>query len=235
MRALRSLIWKELSEQAWKLAFGCVLLAGFVAVALETRVAQDESTVRLTVFFGALILPILTATGVVAREREDGDLRCLLSLPVRPSVVFAVKTGVGLAASVLPLLVAALSVFVLAGDREVPGAVLVVLYASGGVTAMALFVWTVSLGMFSSTQAAVGLVGFLVVIISFVLTSLVMTDWHIAAPWTPLAPYIEGSMAHHTHVDAGRWIAAAFAQVPLCGLAWVFALWRFAAASSKES
>ena len=58
-RVLASLLWKEGCEQRWKLAFGCVILTGLMAVGLRVRILPDREVLYLVLFVGALLLPVL--------------------------------------------------------------------------------------------------------------------------------------------------------------------------------
>src|SRR5687767_3135298 len=114
----QSLIWKEWREQRWKLGFGCVLLMGFTLVGLRTRISPDEGIIGMVTFFGALLLPVLNAMGLVAAERDEGSLQTLLRLPISPKRIFLVKTAMGAIVAAAPFLACALIAFFIAGGRE---------------------------------------------------------------------------------------------------------------------
>ena len=56
-KIIPSLLWKEWHEQRWKLALACVMLMGYTAVALRTRVVPDFLVVASAVLFGSIMLP----------------------------------------------------------------------------------------------------------------------------------------------------------------------------------
>jgi hypothetical protein len=55
---MRSLIWKEWHEQRWQLAFGCVMLMSFAAIALRARLVSDETMAFIVIAIAALILSV---------------------------------------------------------------------------------------------------------------------------------------------------------------------------------
>lgn len=185
---IRSLLWKEWHEQWWKLVFGCVLLAGFLAIGLRTRLLPDVAILILNMFIGAFLLPIFASMDVVAAEREQGSLDYLLSLPIRPWVSFMLKTAIGLLLCILPFVVAFAVAMLVAGEREVRIAITLGIFIRGIALGSLLFIWTLSLGIAQSTEARAALIGIAVVVI-WVAIGLAGVSWDYAWNWG-IIPYL---------------------------------------------
>ncbi|MBN1344410.1 MAG: hypothetical protein JXQ73_17105 [Phycisphaerae bacterium] len=152
-KALRSLLWKEWREQRWKVAFGCVILGGYTAIGLQTRLLPDETILLLGVFIAASSLPILASMDLVAAERAEGSLPVLLALPVRPSVTFVLKTAVGATTCAAPMLVAFILACLIAGGREISITRITHILLGGLGGALSFYVWAHCLGVRQSTEA----------------------------------------------------------------------------------
>ncbi len=161
---MRQLIWKEWHEQAWKLAFGCIVLSAMAAIGLHARMVADATVVEWVCFVGVTLLPVLSSTGLVPAERADGGLASLLAMPVPPRRVLAAKTAAGLVLCVGPLLTAAAVTVALAGGREAATGPLLELYGRSALSAAALFVWmlAVTVRLPSEARAALVAVGVLI-------------------------------------------------------------------------
>ncbi len=150
---------KEWHEQRWKLAFGCVILMGFAAIGLRTRLIDDRSILLMAVAIGAFILPLFIGMGVVASDRAEGSLATLLALPIRPSLVLMVKLAVGLAASLAPLAGVGLVTWLIAGQREMAARDTLGLLALQATVGAMVLLWTVTLGVRQTTEARAALLG----------------------------------------------------------------------------
>ena len=153
------LLWKEWHEQRSKLGFGCLMLMSITAIALKTRLMPDVSVVWLGIFIGSFVLPLMAAMGVVAAERADRTLDRLISLPVRPWRLMAVKTLAGAVSCAAPLIGAALVTVFVAGNREIASEHILTMYCFGIGSAVVLFMWTLALGIGQPSEGRVGLVG----------------------------------------------------------------------------
>jgi hypothetical protein len=142
---VRNLLWKEWHEQAWQLAFGCVVLSAMAAIGLHARMVPDSAMVDWVCFLGVMGLPVLASTALVPAERADGGLASLVALPVTPARILAAKTLLGLLLCAGPLLVAGAVSVVLAGGREVYTGEIVATYGRSALSASALFVWMLAL------------------------------------------------------------------------------------------
>ena len=158
-KVILSLIWKEWHEQRWKLAFGCVLLMSLALIGLQARLTRDEGIVALTMALGGVLLPIFVAMGLVASERAEGTFTTLMSMPVRPHTVFAVKLVIGAALTAMPLVGAAAVTLLVAGNREMATSMIVRVYIVGIVLAAMTMIWTVCLGVRQPTEARTGMIG----------------------------------------------------------------------------
>ena len=99
---IRTLLWKEWHEHRWKLVFGCVMLMAYVAIGLRARLWPDIVTVAAGLFPGAFILAVFTTMGITATERNEGSFDVLLSRPISPRKILAVKTLVAIPVSATP-------------------------------------------------------------------------------------------------------------------------------------
>jgi len=155
----KSLIWKEWHEQRWKLGFGCVLLTTFTFVGLYTRVGSDESIMGLVAFFGAVLLPLLNAMGLVAAEREEGSFQTLIRLPISVRQVFFVKFAMAALVVALPLLASGAIALAIAGNREMPSTRLITLFILSAGSAVVTFLWTSVAGIRQPTEARAAVAG----------------------------------------------------------------------------
>jgi ABC-type transport system involved in multi-copper enzyme maturation permease subunit len=160
---MRALFWKEWCEQRWKLAFGCVLVMGYAAVALKSRLFMDEGIVASAAVVGPMAMALLASMGLVAAERSEGSLGTLLALPVESWKIFVVKMVMGALVCTGPLLGSAVLSVVMAGGREISGSRMVSFYWAGFAFGLALFVWMVAFGISQPSEARAGLVGIAVI------------------------------------------------------------------------
>ncbi len=174
-RILRNLAWKEWREHGWKMAFGCALLASLCFIGLRARIAEDRVVVLLTAFLGGLLLPVFVAMGLVAEDRSRGSLKVLLSMPVRPTAVLAVKVVVGVLITVVPLAAAAGVVLMVAGEREMASEMTLRAFLETSVLAVLTMVWTVCFGVRQGSEARVRLVG-LAVLTVWGITMVLMSE-----------------------------------------------------------
>ena len=154
---MMSLIWKEWHEQRWKLAFGALVLSAFALIGLRTRVVADETLLTWVCFLGIMLLPILTAMGLVPAERQEGTIQSLLALPVSSRRIFVAKTILGLAVCAGPLVCAAIVSILVAGGRELSGREMIDLYLRSIAAAVVLFAWMFALTIRLPTEARAGL------------------------------------------------------------------------------
>jgi ABC-type transport system involved in multi-copper enzyme maturation permease subunit len=156
---IKALFWKEWCEQRWKLAYGCVLLMGFVAVGLRSRIVEDEGIVIMSVVGGSILIPLLVGMGLVAAERSDGSLGMLLALPVRSWKIFAVKMAMGILVCVGPIVGCMVLSLVMAAGREMSASRITVFYLDGVAFGIVMLVWMVAFSIRQPNEARAGLVG----------------------------------------------------------------------------
>jgi ABC-type transport system involved in multi-copper enzyme maturation permease subunit len=156
---MRKLIWKEWREQSWKLGFGCVVLGALAVIGLQARIVADETIMMCVCFLGLTLLPVLSSTGLIPAERAEGSLESLLSLPIAPWKILAVKTAMGVLLCAVPMLLAAGASVYMAGGREMTTAAIVDLYGRSALTALSLFIWMLALTAHLPSEARAGLVG----------------------------------------------------------------------------
>lgn len=230
---MRNLFWKEWREQRWKMAFGCVMLVSFCAIGLRARMVPDFTIIILTAFFGGPLLALLTAMGVVGRDRGEGSLDYLLALPVAPYRVLGVKMLVGLANCFVPVLGVGLVASIVAGGREMTFLQIFGTVGVGLWLATHLLVWSVAIGIRQPSEARAGLVGVGVIVgwglyfllIMAITPNTATTPFFLAL--TPLTCLGLGDYAPHMAHFEGypMWIgllALAFAaqSLWLVGLSW---------------
>jgi hypothetical protein len=152
-----SLIWKEWHEQRWKLAFGALVLCAFALIGLRTRVVADETLLTWVCFLGIMLLPILTAMGLVPAERQEGTIGSLLALPVSTWRIFIVKTLLGILLCAGPLLCALVVSILAAGGRELTASQMFELFVRSVAATLVLFAWMFCLTVRLPTEARAGL------------------------------------------------------------------------------
>jgi ABC-type transport system involved in multi-copper enzyme maturation permease subunit len=156
---IKSLFWKEWCEQRWKLAYGCVLLMGFVAVGLRSRIVQDEVIFVFAVVGGSILMALLVGMGLVASERSDGSLGMLLALPVRSWKIFVVKMSMGALVCALPIVGCMVMSLAMAAGREMSANRIIAYYLGGIAFGIVMLVWMVAFGIRQPSEARAGLVG----------------------------------------------------------------------------
>jgi ABC-type transport system involved in multi-copper enzyme maturation permease subunit len=142
---MRQLIWKEWHEQRWKLGFGCIVLCAFALIGLHTRIIPDQAIIIATCAMGVLLLPVLSASGLVPAERGQGTLRTVLALPVAPWKVLAVKAAMGVLLCAGPLLAAAVISLLITRGRELSSEDMLAIYGRSILTGVCLFGWMTAL------------------------------------------------------------------------------------------
>lgn len=169
---IKSLFWKEWCEHRWKLAYGCVLLMGFVAVGLRSRIVQDEVIVVFAAAGGSVLMALLVGMGLVAAERSDGSLGMLLALPVRSWKIFAVKMAMGILVCVGPIAGCMVLSLAMAAGREMSATRIIVPCLGGVAFGIVMLVWMVAFGIRQPSEARAGLVGIAVFMVWVFIISL---------------------------------------------------------------
>ena len=164
---LRSLFWKEWHEHRWKVLFGSVLVAGCAAIGLKTRILPDEAILVFYALGAAFLLPILAAMDLVAAERADGSLNTLISMPVRPSVVLAVKLAVASFVCIVPQAAGMLASMLMAGGRELPMSSFIGAFAGCTAVSLCLLIWTAGFSIRQASEARAALIGLAVIVLWF--------------------------------------------------------------------
>jgi len=156
---IKALFWKEWCEQRWKLAYGCVLLMGFVAVGLRSRLVQDDIIIIMAAGGGSVLMALLVGMGLVAAERSEGSLEMLLALPVRSWKIFAVKMAMGALVCALPIVGCMVVSLAIAGGREMSATRIIVAYLGCVAFSIVMLVWMVAFSIRQPSEARAGLVG----------------------------------------------------------------------------
>jgi len=165
-----SLIWKEWHEQSWKLGFGCVVLVAMAVIGLRSRIIADDSMIAWVCFLGMVLLPVLSASGLVPAERSEGSFASLLALPVSRWRILAAKTAMGLVLCAGPMIAAALGSLLVAGGREMTSAQMLALYARSTASGILLFIWMLALTIRLPNETRASLLGIGVLIFWIVAT-----------------------------------------------------------------
>ena len=174
---MRSLLWKEWHEQRWKLAFGSLILAAFALVGLRARVVADDMLLQAVCFLAVLLLPLLSSTGLVPAEREEGTLETLLAMPVKPVAVFGAKTLIGVLLCAVPLILTAIFSVAVAGGREISTLAMLGLFARTLAATLGLFFWMLALTVRLPSETRSALIAMAVLIMWSIVTLGLMGSW----------------------------------------------------------
>jgi len=221
---MRKLLWKEWNEQSWKLAFGSVVLAALAFIGLRSRILADETMVMWVCFLGFSLLPILASTGLVPAERSDGTLEALLSLPVTPRRILAVKTAIGLLLVAGPMIAAAIVSVALAGNREMDLAAMVILYARSMLTALSLFIWMMALTIRLPSEARAAMLALgVLILLAFIASARLVNPQvpMIVAELSPLS-FIHDVVADQK-IPAPPLLAIVGVQLGIAAVLWTWA------------
>ena len=189
---MRQLIWKEWHEQAWKLAFGCIVLSAFALIGLRTRIILDQEMALWVCFPAMCLLPLLAATGLIPAERSAATLESLAALPVSMRTIAAVKAITGVVLSTVPLLCAMAISLAIAGGREMEPARLAGIYLLCTMTSLSLFFWMFALTIRLPTESRAAMVGVGILMCWGMLTVGLQDDWrysYFLPPMECLSPY----------------------------------------------
>ena len=225
---MRSLLWKEWHEQRWKLAFGSLILAAFALVGLRARVVADDMLLEAVCFLAVLLLAVLSSTGLVPAERDEGTLETLLALPVQPAVIFAIKTLVGVLLCAAPLILAAAVSVAIAGGREISTAAIVALYARTLAATLSLFFWMLALTVRLPTEMRASLITMGVLIMWAIVTLGLFESWDKDAG--PSKLWIVDPLVFLVGFKDGKWAVSlplAVGVTAVIALAlWLWAAWQ---------
>jgi ABC-type Na+ efflux pump permease subunit len=180
-------MWKEWHEQWWKLCFGCVVLGAMALIGLRARILADLDTMGVVCVVALTLLPVVSSTGLVAAEREQGGFESLVSLPVSAGRILAAKAIIGVLLCVGPIAVAALVSIAEAGGRETDTNSILILYAHAALASAALFFWMFLLTIDLPSEARAALVACGIYVISLMATAALQ---QVPAAWIPMATAI---------------------------------------------
>lgn len=196
---MRQLLWKEWHEQRWKLGFGSIVLCAFVLIGLRARIVPDQSIVVATCGMGVLLLPILSASGLIPAERGQGTLVGLLALPVARWKLLTAKTIPGMMLCVIPLLAAAAVSVLIAGGREMSNAATVEIYGRTALTGTSLFLWMLALTAYSPNEGRGAALAIGVLVCWWIITSGLEASTH--------------NDLYESHIPPSLWSACPFVFV----------------------
>jgi hypothetical protein len=226
---VRSLLWKEWHEQRWKLAFGALILAAFALVGLRARVIADDTMLEGVCFLAVLLLPVLSSTGLVPAERDEGTLETLLAMPVKPIEIFTVKTVIGALLCAVPLILAGAVSLAIAGGREISTLAIVGLYARTLAATLSLFFWMLALTVRLPSETRAGLIAMAVLIMWAIVTLGLMEAWK-PAEGSPSNLWIVDPLVFLVGFKDGVWAAplglAAGVQAIIAMGLWLWAAWQ---------
>lgn len=231
---MRSLIWKEWHEQSWKIAFSCVVLGAFVLIGLRARIIADQTMVLAACYIGIGLLPVLTSSGLVPAERNEGSMEMLLSLPLSPLRILLVKTVMGVLACELPLVLAAAVSSMMAHGREMDTHTMLAMYGRAMLATLAIFVWMEALTVRLPTETRAGLLGVGVLLFWGLATEGLQAThnpWAMAiSPFGFLyrMPVMERGYPPQILFIPARLIFVILIQAPIAALLWIWAANRFA-------
>ena len=226
---MRSLLWKEWHEQRWKLAFGSLILAAFAVVGLRARVIADETMLEAVCLLAVPLLSVLSSTGLVPAERDEGTLQTLLALPVRPARIFAAKTVMGVVLCAVPLILTVVVGVVIAGGREISSAAIMGLHLRTLAATLSLYFWMLALTVRLPTETRAALITLGVLVMWMIVTVGLPQGWNpqmmssrfwLVDPLVFLMGFKEGQWA-------GSLPAAAAVQAVIAAALWFGAARQF--------
>jgi ABC-type transport system involved in multi-copper enzyme maturation permease subunit len=226
---MRSLLWKEWHEQRWKLAFGSLILAAFALVGLRARVIADATMLEAVCLIAVPLLSVLSSTGLVPAERDEGTLETLLALPVHPAIIFAVKSLVGVLLCTVPIILAAAVGVAVAGGREISAAAIVGLHLRTLAATLSLYFWMLALTVRLPTETRAALVTMGVLMMWMIVTLGLTQSWTpqmLPSPFWLLDPLV-----FLLGFKDGKWAVslglAAPVQSVIAAALWLGAAWQF--------
>jgi ABC-type transport system involved in cytochrome c biogenesis permease component len=226
---VRSLLWKEWHEQAWKLVFGALILAAFALVGLRARVVADGVLLQGVCFLAVLLLPVFSSTGLVPAERDEGTLETLLAMPVKPRAVFGAKTLMGVLLCGLPLIVTAIVSVAIAGGREISTVAMIGLFARTLAGTLALFFWMLALTVRLPSETRAALIAMGVLIMWSIVTLGLMESWD-PKDGHPSILWVFDPLVFVIGFQDGVWAAslglATVIQAVIALLLWLWAAWQ---------
>jgi ABC-type transport system involved in cytochrome c biogenesis permease component len=226
---VRSLLWKEWHEQRWKLAFGALILAAFALVGLRARVVADDVLLEGVCFLAVLLLPVLSSTGLVPAERDEGTLETLLAFPVKPVAIFGAKTLMGVLLCAVPLILTAIVSVVIAGGREISTVAIVGLFARMLAGTLGLFFWMLTLTVRLPSETRAALIVMAVLIMWAIVTLGLMEGWN-PKDGSPSIVWLFDPLVFVIGFKEGVWAAslglAATVQAVIAILLWLWAAWQ---------
>jgi ABC-type transport system involved in multi-copper enzyme maturation permease subunit len=223
---MRKLIWKELHEQSWKLAFGCIVLSAFVVIGLHARIIPDLSMVSWVCAIGVLILPITSAAGLFPAERAEGSFETLMAMPIPPWKILLAKTMAGIVLCAGPLAAAAVFSAWMAGSRETPIKEMLAICGLSALASVSLLIWMMALSIRLPNEGRAALISMGVLVIWGVVAWPLYEnyDYRVLA-FTPFGWFIENrfriGFGEQSFLDG--FAATCFAQGVMLLAAWSLA------------
>jgi len=134
-------------------------LMGFTLIGLRSRLTPDEFIVIFASAGGSILMALLVGMGLIATEKSEGSLAMLLTLPVRPWKIFAVKMAMGALVCTVPIVGCMAVSLAVAGGREISAARIAMSYLGGISFGVIMLVWMVAFSIRQPSEARAGLVG----------------------------------------------------------------------------
>ena len=231
---MRQLLWKEWHEQAWKLAFGCIVLAAVCGIGLRARMVSDATMIEWACAIGVLVLPVLSATGLVPAERAEGSFEALVALPVRPRAILLAKTVAGVGLCVGPMVVAAAVTVAMAGGREMLTSDVLAFYGRATLASVAVLVWMVALTVRLPTEARAALLA-LGVLVLWALATVGLGSPGLRSTAFAASPFALLYPLNGTLPDAPPLWADVLVQLVVLPAAWLVGLRTFARSTEDAS
>jgi ABC-type transport system involved in multi-copper enzyme maturation permease subunit len=222
-----NLLWKEWHEQSWKLGFGCIVLGAMALIGLRARIVPDDMMMMWVCFLALTILPILSSTGLVPAERNDGTLEALLALPVNPSKILFAKTAMGFVLCVGPLATAMLASLLVAGGRELTASSIILFYAASSVPTLSLFIWMLALTIRLPSEVRAGLLG-IGILIFWILATGGLSYQSVPHLAMAISPFALVWGVTDGFAKSPPLLAALGAQAVIASLLWIWSARQFA-------
>lgn len=213
---LLNLLWKEWREHCGRMIACCAIVGVWCAMEFGRDARAVEISFISVLIVSVVVLPIFICMAIGA-EWASGSLAMLLSRPVPPWRVLAVKTVVGCATCLAPVLTIGLMAWLLMGPKVAQKLAIGQSTLLAGLAAVTVYIWMLALSSRRPNEAAVGLTCLLFLVVCAVL-SVLLDELHMEMAFT----YGARDRLWETYP---LWTAVLIGTIT--ALHWVWAAWLF--------
>lgn len=182
------LIWKEWSENLWKLLFCSAVSAAFIMLLYKMRIIPDEANCLLISTIQMFVVPVVYSLDIFSGEMSNRTIHLLFKIPVGRPAIFLSKFLLSVGSIFLIFLISGSLMELVSGGREVWTFYLLKKSLMYGATAVMIFVWFTPFGCQSRSEAG-SLAAFFAVstglLIIYFSASVCHIEWaHASVPFT---------------------------------------------------